>query len=87
MESRAPSAEDGVTDGMTPQRERKMGRRQVQVMATKRTSQRRDDDLRAAHKEAFDRILDARSTPGYQDTVHQAVTELIEACENYVARH
>jgi predicted metal-dependent peptidase len=76
-----------LTERDDPQRERTMGRRQVQVMTTKRTSQRRDDDLRAAHKEAFDRILEARATPGYQDTVHQAVTELIEACENYVARH
>jgi hypothetical protein len=63
-----------------------MGRRQ-QVMATKRTAERRDDELRAAHKEAFEKILEARSTNGYQDTVHQAVTELIEACEKYVARH
>ncbi|MGH2751305.1 MAG: hypothetical protein ACRDK3_10635 [Actinomycetota bacterium] len=62
-----------------------MGRRQVLV--TKRKSERRDDELRAAHKEAFDKILEARTTNEYQDTVHRAVTELIEACENYVARH
>ncbi|MBA3290719.1 MAG: hypothetical protein H0U17_04415 [Actinobacteria bacterium] len=62
-----------------------MGRQQI--MVTKRHIERRDDVLRAAHKEAFDRILEARSTSQYQDTVHKAVTDLIEACESYVARH
>ena len=64
-----------------------MGTRQQQVQVTRRSSDRRDDQLRAAHKEAFDKILEARSTPGYQETVHDAVTQLIEACENYVAKH
>jgi hypothetical protein len=63
-----------------------MGTRQ-QVRVTRQSSTRRDDELRAAHKEAFDKILQARSTATYQETVHRAVSELIEACEAYVARH
>jgi hypothetical protein len=86
MEQPLPSVEDEVTEsGLTAQGSGTMGRRQV--MVTKRTTERREDELRAAHKEAFDKILEARSSTGYQDTVHQAVTDLIEACENYVARH
>ena len=64
-----------------------MGTRQQQVQITRRYSNERDDQLRAAHKEAFDKILEARTTPGYQDVVHDAVAQLIEACEGYVAKH
>jgi hypothetical protein len=64
-----------------------MGTRQQQVQVTRRSSDRRDDQLRAAHKEAFDKILQARTTPGYQEVVHDAVAKLIEACEGYVAKH
>lgn len=64
-----------------------MGTRQQQVQVTRRSSDRRDDLLRAAHKEAFDKIREARTTPGYQEVVHDAVAQLIEACEGYVAKH
>ena len=64
-----------------------MGTRRQQVQVTRRSSDRRDDQLRAAHKEAFDKILQARTTPGYQEVVHDAVAQLIEACEGYVAKH
>jgi hypothetical protein len=45
--------------------------------------QQRDNDLRAAHRQAFDRIRAASGSPGYHDAVSEAVRNLIDACEEY----
>jgi hypothetical protein len=48
--------------------------------------ERRDNELRAAHQEAFERIRAATGTPGYHQAVSDAVRSLIDACEAYCRR-
>jgi hypothetical protein len=48
--------------------------------------QQRDNELRAAHRQAFDRIRAASGSPGYHETVSEAVSSLIDACEDYCGR-
>ena len=56
-----------------------------QMMQTKAASSRqRDNDLRQAHQEAFEKIRRAKESPGSRDTVSAAVQELIDACESYI---
>ena len=45
--------------------------------------QQRDNDLRAAHRQAFERIRSASGSPGYHEAVSEAVRNLIDACEEY----
>ncbi len=55
---------------------------QVQVKARKRT---RDDDLRQAHGRAFQKIKDSAMDRDRRRRITQAIEELIDACEVYVA--
>jgi hypothetical protein len=43
----------------------------------------RDNDLRAAHRQAFERIRSASGSPGYHEVVSEAVRNLVDACEEY----
>ncbi|MFN2488274.1 MAG: hypothetical protein ABR529_00730 [Actinomycetota bacterium] len=43
----------------------------------------RDEQLRWAHKRAFDKISEARTTDNHLAAVKDAVQELIDACEAY----
>ncbi|HZA39039.1 MAG TPA: hypothetical protein VFA00_00265 [Actinomycetota bacterium] len=43
----------------------------------------RDNELRAAHRQAFERIRAASGSPGYHEAVSDAVGNLIDACEEY----
>ena len=45
--------------------------------------QQRDNELRAAHRQAFERIRAASGSPGYHEAVSDAVNNLIDACEEY----
>lgn len=60
-----------------------MKQTQVQVRAAGRKTER-EDDLRAAHERAFDKIRRARGADRRRD-INQAVEELIDACERYAA--
>ena len=44
----------------------------------------RDDDLRDAHRRAFDKIREAVNSTEREALVSTAVTELIDACEDYL---
>jgi hypothetical protein len=57
----------------------------MQTIQRKRRPSARDEELRLAHQLAFDKILEARSNPGYREVVTKAVEELIDACEAYVS--
>jgi hypothetical protein len=46
----------------------------------------REDQLRQAHRRAFDKIRAASTTTDYQQLVAAAVEELVDACEAYIAR-
>lgn len=46
----------------------------------------RDNELREAHRAAFERIHQARLEADYQTKVSQAVADLIDACESYANR-
>jgi hypothetical protein len=58
----------------------------LQVFAGSEASESRDNELRAAHQEAFERIRVASGTPGYHQAVSEAVHNLIDACEAYCRR-
>lgn len=59
--------------------------RQTQVQVQVRVRRRnRDDELRAAHERAFEKIGNSLSDPNRSKKIAKAVEELIDACEKYV---
>lgn len=57
----------------------------LQTMQQKVARRQRDNELRVAHQEAFDKIRRAQEAPGYRDMVSEAVKELVDACEFYIS--
>lgn len=56
-----------------------------QTMQKKASRRERDNELRHAHQEAFEKIRRAQASPEYRDMVSAAVQELIDACETYIS--
>lgn len=58
-----------------------MKQTQVQVKPRRRT---KDDELRAAHERAFEKISKSITNPNRSRDIALAVEELIDACETFV---
>jgi hypothetical protein len=62
----------------------------VAKLLTERISARgadRDEELRSAHRVAFERIRTSADSPEHHKAITQAVENLIDACETYLDRH
>lgn len=61
----------------------------VRLLQAQRSRRARDEELREAHHDAFQKIREARTSGNATESIAQAVQELVDACEAYVskARH